>query len=107
MPASTVASISVNAYVVGRNRITSILNQMISRAKETNPDTANVRRTSRCSIGDERRQFDGAGSTAPGADASIAGVTAARLFTGNLARRSAPAATIRLSIAAMRNDHEI
>ena len=47
IPASTVPSITVKAYVVGRKRMTSIRNQMISSANETKPDTANVRSTSR------------------------------------------------------------
>ena len=47
IPASTVASITVKAYVVGRKRTMSMRNQMISSANETKPDTAKVRSTSR------------------------------------------------------------
>ena len=48
MPASTHASMIVKAYAVGRRKITSIRNQMISSASDIKPETKKIHSTSRC-----------------------------------------------------------
>ena len=45
MPASTQASMIVNAYAVGRKNNTSIRNQIISSANDITPDTKNTHST--------------------------------------------------------------
>ena len=47
MPASTHASMIVKAYAVGRRKITSMRNQMISRASDITPETKNTQSTNR------------------------------------------------------------